>query len=324
MANTQTSRNILPIQNIFTLSGEIFLRNFILFSVLIIVIHYIAYSFVGNLWQSIEDYIYSVYSWDFGKFIQDSAWTLAKSVSILGENYQIRDHAQKLITDAQLLLLFVSYITLILVVFVQLICTLLDQRGRLKLTPPDVLACFKRHNFAIYIYRTVGILAVFLPGLFLIDFISAIVTYAIAQIISNVLSVALENFMSIFKHTLMGIVCICAFSRFLLAIPVCVVENKRVMESIKLSWKITSSSWPRMLAIWLLTGVCTFVIHHLLYLAFELIRFTYRKISSIDEKAEIKFAIFGGDVWTCVVIGGAVIAIVVSVCYHFLRENLAQ
>ena len=294
------SRDTLPIGHVLRLSWTLFVKNVKVWFVPLVVMDFVAWRLLSDLWDNVPHYI-------------DSKLDVRFSAMVLAF---VDDMAVPGIADVRVLIAQVSmaiaFSILSTVVVSPLIYESIDS-GRTRIRSREIVERLRRDDLIAEVMRSAGITFAAYAGM------------AMAVIPLVLLTrTALPAGVTIFAGVLVLIVCLGIMVLSVLAIPVAVVEDAGVVTSVKRSWTLSCRCLTRMIGILVLTEVLVFA---LLF------------AGAIVVGIAVVVAIgLGGGTWsgegsqagvipttvaTALQVGGLVgsfvIAIVWSVCYYYLR-----
>ena len=177
----------------------------------------------------------------------------------------------------------------------------------------DIVQRFQTTDFLFHVLRTIGITAVYY-GILFAWFIVCFVPLALIlrdtghqEMLQTFPILAVLGVVIIFLLFLLF--CI---SRLSLAVPLTVVENKKILESLKRSWRMTASCWIKISIIIALTGMLTLAV----LVLFGLSYLAYLVLSGSDPNDRLWEVVQ----WSYIIFGYSLPAIMMSVCYCYLRS----
>lgn len=302
MARDTTANNTLPISQVFKSSWVLVCKHILFWLALVVVLHFISWKFVIEMGESLKKYIEHIFGSDV--MVKDF---LSKEIL-------------KNVTNKDLIKIFgiiSSHFTLLQVVVSQLIYDWLGCRQQ-KPRPSEIFQRFRTIDFLFDVLRTIGIITIYYGiflGWFIVNsfwavFFSIVATLLpekICSLITTISDVGFLIFFIFYIFLFMG--------GLALAVPVTVVENKKILKSLDRSWRMsmTASGWIKMPIVVVLTVVLTLAFFVLLILAYEAYEVLFGTGST---DLFLKVAC-----WSCQVFGTALLAIVMSVCYCYLRRT---
>ena len=161
----------------------------------------------------------------------------------------------------------------------------------------DIFQLFQTTNFGFNLLRCIGITMVHI-GIFLASFIPFMIL-----LLAEIDSIFIISLTFIIFFVLYAFI----INRFSLAVPVVVVEDKKILESLKRSWQMTASCWIRVFVVFFLIGVMVSpILGGVLVLAFV---FDFNDVSFFKALNRISTMILS-----------FLSAVVVSVCYCYLQS----
>ena len=316
MARDMTPSNTLPIGQVFKSSGTLVYKYILLWLVLAIALHFISWKFLIEMGESLKDYIEHMFGpvkfknhiehmfgpqlvMSFKKFFN----TFLENLS---EFWEEKVTLKDLVDSVKDYVIALGQLTLLQVIASQLIYDQLVCHKK-ETGIDSILQRIKTTDFFFDVLRTIGITTIYY-GIYSVWFILYFILVAIvflAVFYLEVLQNSLDPILLVMVIYIIFLLYILfIMSRLSLAVPLTVIENKNILESLKRSWRITASCWIRMPIVVVLTWVLTFAIFGLPSVLLE----SYS--SALLERVVD---------WIYVIFASLLSAIVMAVCYCYLR-----
>lgn len=315
MARAETSSDALSIGRVFKSSGTLVYKYIPFWLVLAVVLHFISWKFVTEMGAALLKYIEYIFALQMEVivkgYLKEFLEKLPENIYILpGEKNEV-DFLVDLVKSSVIAL---GHFALLQVIASRLIYDHVCCEKEASIG--GILQRIKTKNFFFHILRTIGITAIYDGILF-----AWLVLYFV---LASLLLEVLQNFSSL-TTVILGLVIyviiflFCFLSstiRLSLAVPLIVVENKKILESLKDSWCMTASCWIKIPIVFVLTSVLTFFVIFVLPGAVlfgsdlsTLLELLFQHDPGLSQK------VFH---WTCTIFASSVYAIVMSVCYCYL------
>ncbi len=319
MARDTTPSNTLPIGQVFKSSGTLVYKYILLWLVLAIALHFVSWKFLIEMGESLKDYIEHMFGpvkfkdniehifgpqlvMNFKKFLN----TILENLS---EFWEEEVTLRNLVDSVKNYVIALGQLTLLQVIASQLIYDQLVCEKK-ETGIGSILQRIKTTDFFFDVLRTIGITTIYY-GIYFVWFILYFILVAIVflavfylEVLQNSLGLTILLVMVIYIIFLLCLLFI--MSRLFLAVPLTVVENKNILESLKRSWRITASCWIRMPIVVVLTWVLTFAIFGL----------PISVLLESDSSALLERVVD----WIYVIFASLLSAIVMAVCYCYLRS----
>ena len=290
MKRNANSSISLPIGQVFNWSWMLVRKHIWFWVILSFVLHFVSWRFVIETWEYLQNFIDEEYLQIFTPEILKFAKEFVKWLVIA-----------------------LGYFTLVQVIISQLIYDqLLCCQKKIRIG--DIVKRFKTTDFLFDVLRTIGIMGIYYAIIFawcivyslIIAFFLLVAVYLEAP--ENYPAVTLISGLVIY---LVFLFCfLCSMSRLSLAVPVTVVENKKMLMSIKRSWRMTAACWIRMSLVVVLTSVICAVLLLVPLLA-------YVALCGTDFSGLFPTTVL----WSYIVFQPSLSAIVMGSCYCYLRST---
>lgn len=235
-----TSVNASPsfhIRTVFRLLLELVAKNILFWLLLIVVIDFISWKFLLELWDALQSYPMS-----------KTATGLIYSVFDLGS----------LITAGQTAT-FLACLMLLQVVISPLIYELLKKKtSDKKIRSEDITAFFQkeRGDLILDVLRTLGITILLTCFSFLVSLSLLYLTQNLTYDQATIGSVVMSSLM-----ILIFLLALVYFTvRMSLAVPIAVIENMGVIMSLLGSWNLTASCWHKIIGVNIIVWALVFII----------------------------------------------------------------
>lgn len=253
MARDTTSSNVLPIGQIFKSSGILVSKYIPLWLVLTVVLHFISWKFVTEMGDSLQQYIMYMFGPQMKVIVKEYLEEFLEKVSsyiyITPEHMNKVDFVVDLTKSSVIALGHFALLQVIAsqMIYDQLVCC------QKEAGIGSVLQRIKTTDFFFDTLRTIGITAIYY-GILCAGLV-------LCFVLAAVLLIVLQNFSDLIVLPVIyscKIIFLCFLSntsRLFLAVPLIVVENTKILESLKRSWHMTASCWIKLSIVVLLTGV---------------------------------------------------------------------
>lgn len=285
--DTTSSNTTLPIGQVFKSSGTLVYKHIFFWLVLVVVLHFVSWRFVTEIvgYLKIEDII------EHGLGPGTEVNGLSKGIFLFVIEFGIG----------------LSYFTLLQVIASQLIYDQLVCRQK-EIGIGSILQRFKTTDFLFDVLRTIGITAVYY-GIFFAFIVVLAAVFFFGVYLEELQTFPILTVISSVVIYILFLIFLCyILPRLYLAVPLTVVENKKILESLKRSWRMTASCRIRMPIVVFLTGVLTFAI-------FVLPILVYGVLSEFESSD-----LFLRAIQIFVSLASLLSAIVMAVCYCYLRS----
>lgn len=293
------SRRTLPIGHVLRLSWTLFVKNVKVWFVPLVVMDFVAWRLLSDLWDMVPRYIDSKIDVQFSamvhEFVDDMAIPGIADVSVVLVQVSIA----------------IAFSILSAVVVSPLIYESVDS-GRMRIRSREIVERLRRDDLIAEVLRSAGITFAAFAGI-------AMAVVPLVPLTRTALPAV-----TIFAGVLVLIVCLGIMVLSVLAIPVAVIEDVGVVKSVRRSWILSCRCLTRMIGMLVLTQVIVYallfaaavVVGIIVGIGIELGGWTGSGEGSQEGVMATTVATaveFGG------LIGSFVISIVWSVCYYYLR-----
>ena len=251
-----------------TLSWKLFSKNALSLFILIAASHFLSWKFSWELWNSTREYAIFVWSVDYSEYITALSEHAAKEAFIIFEDSTVQHESYRMRSFFGALFSTLAYFAFLQVLVSRVVHNVLLS-GRKHFGVRELLETYLSYLFIISALRALGIVLVYY--VFLIVFVATAVCLGfvfaglagLLQVLSDIDNI--EHYMLV-SALLLGIVLyLLCFSRLVLAIPIAVIEDAGVVESLKRSWRMTRIYWVQILTLMLLISATTYLICMLVY-----------------------------------------------------------
>lgn len=303
----------LRIGEVFKLSWMLLTKNIVFWLVLALAVHFVSWSFSWALWGYVE-YAYKGF--------------LDGATGKLIENLSIPEPLNAVLNATffkELAILFV-HLTLLQVVSSQLVYdTLLS--GKQRISPYKALeqwgSTANKIDILFDALRTVGITLVYYAVLFAYFFILLAVWapfFFFAGSISSVAGCVFFVILGLGFTIAASLGFLFCAGRWFVIVPVTVIQNAKVLESFKFSWRLTASFPMKMIGILVLTLLIFIFLSVFLLVLLPVLAGVIAHLGDTEVLTEILMKFISVISAHYNVIGTLVLTIVVSVCYYCLRS----
>ena len=314
MAHDPTSGNTLPIGQVFKSSGTLVYKHILLWLVLSVVLHFISWKFVTEMGSSLLKYIEYIFALQIEMIVKGYLKEILEKLEELGIFYIISEKKNKVDFVVDLVkssVIALGHFALLQVIASRLIYDHVCCKKETSIG--SILQRIKTTDFFFHILRTIGITAIYDGILF--------AWFVLHVVLGNVLLEVLRNFSS-YTTVILGLVIyiiiflFCFLSstlRLSLAVPLIVIENKKILESLQSSWHMTASCWIKMPIVFVLTFFVIFVLPAVAVLFGSDLSVLLEPLFQLDSDLSQKVVH-----WIWVIFASSVYAILMSVCYCYL------